>query len=397
MCPRLLALSAALVPVFLLGGRAAAQGAADADRIRLGSPGASLSLSGYAEVAYAYNFNQPQNGVTNWRGFDNRHDTFNVSNAVLDLAWSVAAVTGRVALQFGTTADALFLSEPAAAGTSSVNAAGAAVFRHLQQALLGWRAPVGRGLLIEAGLFLSPVGPEGLAVKDQWSWSRSSLFFALPFYHTGARLSYPFTDTLTVTLAGVSGWNSIIDNNTRKSLLVQGTFRNDRLTLNLIYLGGVERDRGAPEGQPWRHLFDASATLQATPRLALQLQLDGGFEHGELGRSSWLAAAAYARVQLVRWLFLSLRGDAFYHEPPRDADGVARYVFYPAPWVAAGTATVELRPAGSVAFYLESRADFAGAEIYFSGAVRGDGSVARPYVPNAASQFTLLSGMTTWF
>ena len=66
----------------------------------------------------------------------------------------------------------------------------------IAQANVAYKAPLGRGLLIEGGIFLSPVGPEGMAIKDQWNWSRSNLFFGLPFYHTGLKVSYAFTDRL---------------------------------------------------------------------------------------------------------------------------------------------------------------------------------------------------------
>jgi hypothetical protein len=102
---------------------------------------------------------------------------------------------------------------PSGAGASNLD-----VWKFIQQAVVAWHAPLGRGLLLEAGLFLSPIGPEGMAVKDQWNWSRSNLFFGLPFYHTGMRASYGLSDTLTLSVAAYNGWNSVVDNNDEKSV-----------------------------------------------------------------------------------------------------------------------------------------------------------------------------------
>lgn len=71
-------------------------------------------------------------------------------------------------------------------------------------------------------------------------------------------------------------------------------------------------------------------------------------------------------------------------------------IFWPAPWVSSGTATVDYRPHERVSFQLEYRHDHAGADMYFGGDVAGDG-VATPFVANRALQDTLTIGATTWF
>ena len=240
----------------------------------LSSPRASVILGGYAELFYQWNFNQPVNGVTNFRGFDTRHNSVTISNVVLDTAGSVGPVSVRIALQYGHTPETYYLSEPASPATAGAGATGTQVWKFLQQALIGYRAPLGRGLLFEGGIYLSPIGIEGMAIKDQWNFSRSNLFFGLPFYHTGFRVSYPLTARLTATLHAVNGWNSVVDNNTPWSLAGELAYVvPERLTLHFVYFTGIERSTSAPEGQPWRHLFDAYATLQ--PRAWIALSLHG--------------------------------------------------------------------------------------------------------------------------
>src|SRR5215831_13624389 len=65
---------------------------------------ANITLSGYVEVFYQWNFNDPSNGITNYRGFDNRHDSFTLDNVVLDaLGETGKSVSAHFALQFGPT------------------------------------------------------------------------------------------------------------------------------------------------------------------------------------------------------------------------------------------------------------------------------------------------------
>jgi hypothetical protein len=273
---------------------------------------------------------------------------------------------------------------------------------------VGWRAPLGRGLLFEAGLFTSPIGCEGFAVKDQWNWSRSNLFFGLPFYHTGVRATYPFTDRLSVSVAGYNGWNSVVDNNPEKSVAVQFTYAiPDHLSFSLLYFGGVERNTTDAMGamrtdRPWRHLIDAYVQWFVSPRFALMAQVDGGLEQGNaFGTPGWFTAALYARVKVTDWLYLAGRADAFFEAVPA---GESPIFWAGVPWVSEGTVTVDLRPHENVSLRVEYRHDVSGTApagsgfdhgLYFRGNVATDAMGA--FVTNAQYQDTLTVGATTWF
>ncbi len=362
-----------------------------------GKPTASFQLGGYVEGFYQWNLGKPSNGITNYRGFDNRHNTFTLSNLALDASWDLEDLVGRVTLQVGHTPSTYYLAEPASAGASGANATGPELWKYVQQAYAGYRFDVGRGLLLQAGLFLSPIGPEGMAVRDNWTWSRSNLFFGLPFYHTGARLTYPLSEAWAVTLACYNGWNSVVDNNDEKSLSAQVTYtRPESLALSLLYFTGVERPRGAVEGRAWRHLVDMHATFHATPRLSLMAHVNAGTEPNRIGTSAWAAGALYARFRVSKTLFLAARGDVFRERVPSGEGGAAAALFWPVPWVASGTATVDLRPHERASFRLEYRHDQAAGDMYFGDAVIGDG-ITTPFTPNRRAQDTVTAGVTTWF
>lgn len=353
-------------------------------------------LSGYAEAFYQWNFNNPSNGITNFRGFDNRHNSFTLSNVALGVQWDHEGIIGQVTLQVGDTPSTYYLAEPSSPGSGGANASGAELWKYLQQAYAGYCFELGRGLTVTAGIFLSPIGPESMAVHDNWNWSRSNLFFGLPFYHTGLRATYALTDEWAVTLAGYNGWNSVVDNNDEKSVSAQATYTRSDVVASILYFGGVERPRGAPEGHAWRHLLDAHVTWHATPWLSLRAHANGGFEPNAFGVSAWAAGALYARFRIMEQLFFAVRGDAFYEYVAVNSAGIASPIFWPAPWVTSGTATIDFRPHERVSFCLEYRHDQAGADMFFGGDVAGDGNAA-PFVVNRASQDTLTLGATTWF
>ncbi len=356
----------------------------------------SVKLDGYVEASYSRNFNEPSNGITNYRGFDNRHDTFSLSNAVLGATLDYESLSARVALQVGETPSTYYLGEPSLAGSGATPKSDAEVWKYIQQAYAGWKAPVGRGLLIQAGIFLSPIGMEGIAVKDNWNWSRSNLFFGLPFYHTGLKVSYDFTDRLSGMLLVSNGWNNVTDSNDWKSISAQAIYKvPDRLTVSALYFGGPERPKGSPEGQPWRHLFDLWAQLDATPELSFAAHGDVGFERNDFGLSYWGTAALYARVRPVKWLYVAARGDSFWEHAAENALGTAGRLFWPADNVTSGTATIDVRPHSNVSFRLEYRHDQATGPMFFAGEVQGDGTTT-PYVPNAQAQDTLTAGVTGW-
>ncbi|HEU4534127.1 MAG TPA: outer membrane beta-barrel protein, partial [Polyangiaceae bacterium] len=357
----------------------------------------AVKVGGYVEAFYQWNFARPGNGITNYRGFDNRHNAFTLANAVLGAAWQKGPVSAEVSLQIGHTPNAYYASEPASPGASGAGEASAATtWKYLQQAYLAYRAPLGRGLLVRAGLFLSPFGVEALAVKDSWNWSRSNLFTGLPFYHTGARASYELDAAWSVTAGVYNGWNSVVDNNLDKSVSFEVAYQaGERARAQLLYFGGVERPEGAPEGQPWRHGFDAYVRAGLGERFELLAHGTAGVESGAIGTSRWFGFALAGRYRAADWLFAALRGDYFRDRPGVSGSERATPIFWPGDWVASGTATVDLRPADGLSVRLEFRHDQADVAMYFRPRLGVDAEGQA--VPNARTQDTLTLGATAWF
>lgn len=374
------------------------EGPAPDSHFRLRSAAAGeLVLSGYAEVGYTYNFARPSNGINNFRAFDFRDETISLQNVVLAADWTRGPVFGRVAIQSGLTGDAYYtLSEPSFRGASGAPPVTPAVFEHVQEATFGIKA--GKAWTFDAGLFLSPIGPESMAVKDSWNWSRSNLFFGLPFYHSGVRVAYAPSSSLSLRLSAYNGWNDAVDINQEKSVSLKATaVLSKRVTLDAQYFGGVERPPGAPEGRPWRHLLDVYTTVHATDALEFTLNADGGFEDNHFGLSLWSAAAVFARARFTKWLYAAARADEFSEHDARDAASTAAPIAFPVSHIGSAVFTLDVRPAEALSVRLEYRHDAASQPAFFSGHVAGDGSAEHPYLANARTQDSLTLGATAWF
>lgn len=381
-------LLAALAATFILGATSPA-------RAEPAPEPAPFKVSGYAEAFYQWNLGAPSNGITNARGFDNRHNAFTLSNVVLGAQWDAKNVIGELTLQVGHTPSTYYLAEPNLAGTNAANASGSELWKYVQQAFAGYRFGVGRGLTVTAGLQLVP-GPEAMAVRDNWNWSRSNLFFALPFYHSGARAAYPLSKAWTLTLGVWNGWNSVVDNNAEKSVSAQFDYARGSVTAAVMYFGGVERASNAPEGRAFRHLFDGYVNWSPTRRFSMLAHANGGAEPNRFGVSRWGAGALYARLVVTPTLSLAVRGDALYERRAESGQGRAAPIFFAVPWVSSRTATIDFHPQPLVSFRLEYRRDDAGGNLYFGGDVTGDG-VTSPYITNRRTQDTMTLGVTGGF
>lgn len=354
-----------------------------------------VRLHGYLEGYYAYNLNQPSNGVNAFRYYDSRHDQFALGNAVFDFGWHLGRVSGHIALQTGAITESYVT--PARALEIDL------LWRLFQEATVSWTTGLGRGLRFDGGLFVIPFGPEEMAVYKNWNWSSSNLFAIVPYQQVGVRAVYPLSDRWSVAAGVYNGWDQITrDNNPQKSVSAEVTYESDRVFFDAEYYGGVERNDGAPEGPYWRHTLDAYVQVQLSRRFEVMAHFNGGVEPNRFGTSAWAGAAIYGRVRLARWLRFATRLDTVYESVPTltRPDGssqTAESLFFDgAHQVSSATFTLDARPHPHVSLRLELRHDAADENFYFRDNVPTD-MMSGASMPNARTQTTLLGGFTSWF
>lgn len=358
----------------------------------------TLSVGGYVETFYQWNVRNPQNGISEFRAFDNRHNAFSLQAIALDVGVKTRMFELRITPQAGIGPSTYYrASEPLVLGSTFTPPTDAAAWQHLQQAWLAF-SPLPDKLTFDAGLFLSPIGVEGMATHTNHHWSHSVMFFALPFYHVGARVRWAPSAAHALRAGVYNGWNSVGDGNAEKTLGIDYTYSPGRtLTFGGAYFTGAERPRDAVEGRAFRHLFDLHAVWTPHERINLVLWANAGFEPNVFGVSAWAGGTASTRWQLLPWLFAATRFTLLYEHRAHDARGAAEAMLMPAGRILSRSLTLEAAPLRGLSLKLEARADDADRDIYFAGAVAGAGTASAPWVPNSREQTTFTLGATGWF
>lgn len=374
-------------------------------------PRFEFTPSGALELTYGFNPNNPYNGLSPYRLNDGRDRTFTIAQAVLALDTSYGPLSLHVAGQVGTVADTYYLGEPMAPGGGTIADTGPTNWRFLQE---GYTELLTGRIKWGIGLFLSPVGPESMVTNGgsntplgsdvpsvaNAALSRGLLFYGLPYYHTGARVSVDLGRDFSLRLWVVNGWNSIgVDTNRVPTAVVNLQRNRPRVSWSVLAMVGPERATGAPEGPAVRALFDAWVQWHPVTTLGFIAQLNGGIEPNRYGRSGWLAGMFSARWHPLSWFYVAARGEYFREWMGANETGRASPIFWGgADGVASVTGTLGFRPHEHVLVRLEYRQDWsAGTPLFYEAEVAGSGSATDPYQPNAYRQQTITLGVNASF
>ena len=231
----------------------------------------SIQANAFVSLGYTYNTNTPAEGLNTFRVFDEADNTFNVDVAELVLQKPLTQA-GDAGFRVDLTIGDGIPRKTKALGLDVGDA-------DLQQAVVSYLAPVGSGLRLDFGKFVTHMGLELIEGYDGYNdnYSRSFLFnYAIPFTHTGLKAGYAFTPRLSASLMVVNGWDNVRDNNTGKSIGAQlALVPVSPLSFYLNYIGGPEQEdvTGAS-----RHVFDVVAVLKPTKTLSFALNADYGTE-----------------------------------------------------------------------------------------------------------------------
>ena len=210
----------------------------------------------------------------------------------------------------------------------------------LQEAYVSGLVPVGSGLTLKAGKFVTLLGYEVIESPNNLNFSRGYLFtLAIPLTHTGGLASYTFTDWFNMTAGVVLGWDDSKNVNDSVSYTGQFAFtplKDFTATMNWIvgpeqvdprrFDENVTRDSRRYVNAHQRYVLDFILAYTGIKNLTLALNVDYGHEQTEpfirsLGTrqdhdATWWGWAAYAAYDWTDKLRTSLRQEFF-----RDAAG----------------------------------------------------------------------------
>ena len=250
----------------------------------------STNISGSVDGYYGYDFEHPAGRQAGLRVFDNYTNQFSLNLAEVDIKRTPDASNSRLGYNllfgYGNAINVVNSTEPGGVGFD----------RNVVQAYVSYLAPIGKGLQIDFGKFVTPAGAEVIESASNWNYSRGILFgYAIPFYHFGLRAAYAFNPKVTLTGFLVNGWNDIVAPNTGKTYGFSLAWTpSSKVSVTQNYLGGPQM---ADTNSHWRNLTDTVVQFNVTPKLSLLENFDWGGGDMVPGVNSvhWTGIATYAR------------------------------------------------------------------------------------------------------
>src|SRR5215831_14910526 len=194
-----------------------------------------INISGYIDTGWTWATTHPGSPASiSGRVFDKDYNSvqFNDFNITLDKPEKDWGVGFHISADFGRTG--ALLGDNTAWGPvfTTTNGVATANVRlepsaQLRESYITTTIPVGAGIGVKGGLFVTPLGTEIIPIPGTYNdnISRSFLFnFAVPLRHLGTLFSYPVwknkdTTIVNATAGIVTGWDDPRDNNKSPSFL----------------------------------------------------------------------------------------------------------------------------------------------------------------------------------
>lgn len=263
----------------------------------------TLSFSGYAEVYYLYDFNNPiGNTRPNFIYSHNRNNEVNVNLAFFKAAYGTTNTRANLALATGTYMNANYSAEPGVA-------------KNIYEANVGVKISKKHNLWIDAGVFSSHLGFESAVGKDNWTLTRSLFAENSPYFETGAKISYT-SPSGRWFLSGLllNGWQRIqrVEGNSLPAFGHQVTFKpTDKLTFNSGSFIGSDK---ADSVRQMRYFHNFYAMYQASAQFGITAGFDIGAEQKEKGSSrynTWYTPVLIARYAPSEKVAIAARGEYY--------------------------------------------------------------------------------------
>ncbi|HUI31064.1 MAG TPA: porin [Candidatus Acidoferrales bacterium] len=316
-----------------------------------------ITWNAFIDAYYTRNFNDPSNHQNGLRNFDIYENQITLGLADLTVQKQAQPVGFKVELGFGTTSD--WVNTASSFGTPSPSLA------NVMQAYGTVVVPVGAGLTVDVGKFVTHMGNEVIVSQGNWNYSRSYLFtFAIPYYHTGIRFTYPVLSNLTAALHIVNGWNSVIDNN--KFLSIGATLNySPTSSTDLVFNGMWGHENLTPTGflgseNGARDVYDFIITQQLSDAFQVAVNADYGQAGTTLGLALWKGVALYERCAFASKSALALREEVYYDPEGYTTATVPKATFQEY------TLTYEYHPFDPLLIRIEGRDDFVNGKAFTS-------------------------------
>jgi len=292
-----------------------------------------LTIGGHVEASWTYNFQDPDSDVNPGRAFDFEHNDVTMNQ--LSLFVERAVDPSKQKFDIGGKVEGIFGSD-----AGLIHANGLTDWYDgprnpenqidLTQLYVDFAIPLGNGLLVRVGKFVTPLNQEVINPEGNSLYSHSFLFtFSAPFTQTGILASYNLTDQWSVTAGITRGWDQAFeDNNDAIDFLGQVKWAASKDTTVILNLSvGPQRTNNNDD---YRVVVDLVASHTVSDQLAIAVNADFGWEDNASVNSSgfltgdtayWWGIAGYAGYKINDNFALNGRIEWF-----RDDDGSRTFI-----------------------------------------------------------------------
>jgi len=270
-----------------------------------------ISVHGLVDAGYEHSFNQPISNVNAVRVFDENGFQLTQGNLHIERDGTVGFVTD---LNFGQVANTLSTSTH----YSNTSHVGPQWFDPTQY-YLTYTAPIGSGINLSAGRFVTLLGVETINTYNNLNYNETKgiIFgFGIPFTHTGIRGTYTFNDYVTATLGLNNGWDDpAANNNGGPTGEGQLLLSNKEKSLS-VAINGIIGSQAVGKSNSTQSAIDLVPSWKPSfiPNLTLTGELLYGSEDGPVvnGHSStWDAISGYVVYDLNPTWEFATRGEIF--------------------------------------------------------------------------------------
>lgn len=198
---------------------------------------AKVSVGGYIDTYYGYDFSRPSSKDRLYFVSSARHNEFAINLAFVDIKFTSQRVRATLRPAIGTYMEANYRAEPA-------------IFSHLYEGNAGVKLFAKKNIWLDAGVLGSPYTNESAISKDHLMYTRSLAPEYVPYYLSGVKMSVQISTRTSVYLYLINGWQNIQETNEGKSVGTQVEYKpNNKWLINWNTYLGDERSEANPENR----------------------------------------------------------------------------------------------------------------------------------------------------
>ncbi|MGN6439277.1 MAG: porin [Agriterribacter sp.] len=258
-----------------------------------------LTISGFVDAYYRYNFNNPKNvndgegghPFNNSTSFTNSQNSFELGMASLKADYTYGKISATLDLGFGTRAQEFSYVE-------------SGILQAVKQAYVSY-SPTDK-IKFTMGKWGTHVGYELLDPQLNRNYSMSYMFSYGPFSHTGIKADFGLSDHFGLMVGVANPTDYLSANFAKKNFLAQFSTTWDKFSAFLNYVGGKDMSNGTG------NQIGLTATGKISDKFSLGYDGTIKMYKPEGGESdSWWGSALYVNVDPTDKFGLTLRGEYF--------------------------------------------------------------------------------------